>query len=47
MRPCLPPVGRAHPERTFPRARRIGFYHGVGALWSTWLRPFALPVPIP
>ena len=27
------------------RARRTGFYHRVGALWSTRLRPFALPHP--
>jgi hypothetical protein len=26
-----------------PRARRTGFSHRVGALWSTLLRPFALP----
>jgi hypothetical protein len=35
-----PPKGLSH----FPLGARLtGFYHGVGASWSTWLRPFALP----
>src|SRR5215212_4312820 len=29
------------------RARCTGLYHRVGALWATWLRPFALPRSYP
>jgi hypothetical protein len=48
MRPCLPPVGRAHslPKAhvQLPRVRRTGFSHRVGASMANRLRPFALPV---
>src|SRR5215216_7105907 len=46
MRPCLPPVGGhtlANAYVQSPRARRTGLSPRVGALWSIWLRPFALP----
>jgi hypothetical protein len=34
-----PPKGLSH----FPLGARLtGFYHGVGASWSTWLRPFVI-----
>src|SRR5215216_2241157 len=33
---------RHQAQQQLPRVRRAGFSHRVGALWSTWLRPFAL-----
>jgi hypothetical protein len=54
VRPCLSPereTGTAlnvtSAQCIRPRARLIGFSHRVGAFYSSWLRPFALPRPDP
>jgi hypothetical protein len=52
VRPCLPPVVRAHPREScnFLRARLIGFYHRVGAPTTPTVRgsgPSLCPAPMP